>query len=160
MEMMDNIYQFLSGSGSGMLAVIWAIGVLIFVILECLTLGLTHIWYALGCILAGIAAYNNASIFLQLVLFIVSSTFFVFLTKPIAKKYINSRTEKTNVDRLVGQTAIVKETINNKKEQGLVRINGLDWAARAEKKDEVILKGKLVEIVEIQGVKLIVRHKS
>lgn len=68
--------------------------------------------------------------------------------------------KKTNIDRLIGQTAIVKETINNKKEQGVVRINGMDWTARAEEIDEVILKGKPVEILDIQGIKLIVRKKK
>lgn len=103
---------------------------------------------------------NDVSIFLQLVIFIVSSTVLVLLTRPIAEKYVNGKTKRTNIDRLIGQTAIVKETINNKKEQGLVRINGMDWTARAEEIDEVILKGKPVEILDIQGIKLIVRKKK
>ena len=140
--------------------ILWAIGVLFFIIMEFMTLGLTHIWYAFGCFLAGIAAYNDASIFLQLVIFIVSSTVLVLLTRPIAEKYVNGKTKRTNIDRLIGQTAIVKETINNKKEQGVVRINGMDWTARAEEIDEVILKGKPVEILDIQGIKLIVRKKK
>lgn len=160
MDVVNNICQFLSASTNHTFMILWAIGVLFFIIMEFITLGLTHIWYAFGCFLAGIAAYNDASIFLQLVIFIVSSTVLVFLTRPIAEKHVNGKTKKTNIDRLIGQTAIVKETINNKKEQGVVRINGMDWTARAEEIDEVILKGKPVEILDIQGIKLIVRKKK
>ena len=156
----NNICQFLSASTNHTFMILWAIGVLFFIIMEFMTFGLTHIWYAFGCIFAGIAAYNDVSIFLQLVIFIVSSTVLVLLTRPIAEKHVNGKTKKTNIDRLIGQTAIVKETINNKKEQGVVRINGMDWTARAEEIDEVILKGKPVEILDIQGIKLIVRKKK
>ena len=83
-----------------------------------------------------------------------------FNKKIVAMNGVNGKTKKTNIDRLIGQTAIVKETINNKKEQGVVRINGMDWTARAEEIDEVILKGKPVEILDIQGIKLIVRKKK
>ena len=72
--------------------------------MEFMTLGLTHIWYAFGCFLAGIAAYNDASIFLQLVIFIVSSTVLVLLTRPIAEKYVNGKQKEPNIDRLIGQT--------------------------------------------------------
>lgn len=160
MDVVNNICQFLSASTNHTFMILWAIGVLFFIIMEFITLGLTHIWYAFGCILAGIAAYNDVSIFLQLVIFIVSSTVLVLLTRPIAEKHVNGKTKKTNIDRLIGQTAIVKETINNKKEQGVVRINGMDWTARTEGIDEVILKGKPVEILDIQGIKLIVRKKK
>ena len=151
MDVVNNICQFLSASTNHTFMILWAIGVLFFIIMEFMTFGLTHIWYAFGCIFA---------IFLQLVIFIVSSTVLVLLTRPIAEKHVNGKTKKTNIDRLIGQTAIVKETINNKKEQGVVRINGMDWTARAEEIDEVILKGKPVEILDIQGIKLIVRKKK
>lgn len=160
MDVVNNICQFLSTSTNHIFIVLWTVGVLFFIIMEFLTLGITHIWYAFGCILAGIAAYNDVSIFLQLVIFIVSSTVLVLLTRPIAEKHVNGKTKRTNVDRLIGQTAIVKETINNKKEHGIVRINGMDWTARTEEMDEVILKGKPIEILDIQGIKLIVRKKK
>lgn len=150
MDVVNNICQFLSASTNHTFMILWAIGVLFFIIMEFMTFGLTHIWYAFGCIFAGIAAYNDVSIFLQLVIFIVSSTVLVLLTRPIAEKHVNGKTKKTNIDRLIGQTAIVKETINNKKEQGVVRINGMDWTARTEEIDEVILKGKPVEITVIR----------
>lgn len=160
MEMMKNILQYLSSASSCTFAIIWGIGILIFVYLEIGTQGLTSIWYAFGCLLSCIFAYSGASIFVQLFVFIITSTLCVILTRPLAKKYVNGKIQKTNTDRLIGQTAIVKETINNKKGQGLARINGMDWSARAKENDEVILKGKAVEIVDIQGVKLIVKLKK
>ena len=95
MDVVNNICQFLSASTNHTFMILWAIGVLFFIIMEFMTFGLTHIWYAFGCIFAGIAAYNDVSIFLQLVIFIVSSTVLVLLTRPIAEKHVNGKTKKT-----------------------------------------------------------------
>ena len=56
MDVVNNICQFLSASTNHTFMILWAIGVLFFIIMEFITLGLTHIWYAFGCIFAGIAA--------------------------------------------------------------------------------------------------------
>ena len=62
MDVVNNICQFLSASTNHTFMILWAIGVLFFIIMEFMTFGLTHIWYAFGCIFAGIAAYNDVSI--------------------------------------------------------------------------------------------------
>ena len=128
----NNICQFLSASTNHTFMILWAIGVLFFIIMEFMTFGLTHIWYAFGCIFAGIAAYNDVSIFLQLVIFIVSSTVLVLLTRPIAEKHVNGKTKKTNIDRLIGQTAIVKERSITKKSRESSELMG--WIGLPEQK--------------------------
>lgn len=81
------------------------------------------------------------------------------LTRPVAKRYLNSKVQKTNTDALIGQTALVKETINNMESKGLVQLNGQDWTARSFEAGEIIPEGSEVIVKEIRGVKLIVERE-
>lgn len=49
--------------------------------------------------------------------------------------------QKTNTDALIGQTALVKETINNMESKGYVQLNGQDWTARSAEAGEIIPAG-------------------
>ena len=63
---------------------------------------------------------------------------------------------KTNADRIVGQRAVVILDIDNQAAQGQVRINGQVWTARSQDA-EPIPAGAQVEVVQISGVKAIVK---
>lgn len=138
-----------------MYPIYWLIAVAVFLLLEILTLGLTSIWFAGGAVLAAIAALLGAPLYIQLIIFIVISCLLFMLTRPIAKKYLNSKVQKTNAEALVGQQAIVKEAIENIKGKGIVYINGLDWSARSADGEDIPAETDVI-IQEIQGVKLIV----
>ena len=141
-----------------MYAVYWLIASAVFLLIEILTLGLTSIWFAGGAVIAAILAFIGGPLWLQVIIFIAVSCLLFVLTRPVAKRYLNGRVHKTNVDALIGKKGLVKETIHNVEEKGVVRINGLDWSARSVDGDE-ILEGAEVVIREIQGVKLIVEHE-
>lgn len=135
---------------------IWLIALAIFIVIEIATLGLATIWFACGALAAFIASLFDASIPVQFVLFSVVSLASLFTVRPyIARKFTNERT-KTNCESLIGKSARVIEEINNIEETGAVFINGLEWTARSVD-DSIIESGKLTEIVEIRGVKLIVK---
>ena len=59
-----------------------------------------------------------------MLLFIVVTCLLFALTRPVAKRYLNNRVQKTNTDALIGQTALVKETINNMESKGYVQLMG------------------------------------
>jgi membrane protein implicated in regulation of membrane protease activity len=81
-------------------------------------------------------------------------------SKTFLRKYLKKRpNEVTNVDSLVGQTAIVTEKLDNMSQTGAVRINGLEWSARSVDDAVTPEKGTLVVIREISGVKLICEPK-
>ena len=61
---------------------------------------------------------------------------------------------------LLGKTAVVTAEIHNLEGRGEVFVNGLTWTARTEKDSEVIPKDAHVEIIAVEGVKLIVREKK
>ena len=64
--------------------------------------------------------------------------------------------EKTNVESLIGKQVIVSETIDNLKAAGQVKVNGLEWTARAADEEDIIPAGTEVTIKEVSGVKVIV----
>jgi membrane protein implicated in regulation of membrane protease activity len=138
-----------------MTVIFWAVAVVAFIILELATVGLASIWFALGALCALIAALLGAPLWLQIVWFVIISVATLLLTRPLAKKYINSKTMATNADRVIGRRAVVKERIDELSGTGAVLADGKMWSARtvdgrsAEPGDVVIVR-------EIRGVKLIV----
>lgn len=134
----------------------WLLLAAIFIVIEIITLGLTTIWFAGGAFVAAIAAACGANLVIQIILFVVVSLVLLFVTRPIAVKHLNANTEKTNAEALVGAKAVVLEEINNLKETGKAKVNGMEWTARAKSDDEIIPVDSMVTITEISGVKLIV----
>ena len=135
---------------------VWLALIVAFGIVEAATVGLTSIWFAAGALIAMLAAAVGASIWVQIILFIVSSAALLIFTRRIVKKFITPKIEPTNVDALIGQTAIVCEAIDNDAGKGQVRVDGNVWSARSEYGTGIELNEK-VQIVRIEGVKLIVR---
>lgn len=138
-----------------MFAIYWMGAAVILLLIEILTLGLTSIWFAGGAVLAAITAFVGGPLLLQLAVFIAVSCLLFFFTRPLAQKYLNSTVEKTNVEALIGQHGIVRETIDNFQGKGKVYVNGMDWSAKSLH-DEEIPEGTEIVIHKIQGVKLIV----
>ena len=138
-----------------MTVIFWAVAVVAFVILELATVGLASIWFALGALSALVAALLHAPLWLQIVLFAVVSVATLLLTRPLAKKYINSKTMATNADRVIGGRAVVKERIDDLAGTGAVLADGKMWSARTVD-GSTAEPGDVVIVREIRGVKLIV----
>ncbi len=138
----------------------WLILLLAFIIIEIFTLGLTTIWFAGGALAAMIAALLKANVPVQISLFLLVSFILLFVTRPVAVRYLNQNREKTNAAGLIGRTCIVKEEIDNLKAMGCVVIDGQEWTARCVDDKTVIPVDALVVIQEIRGVKLIVKEKE
>lgn len=134
----------------------WIIVIAASIVIECLTLGMVTVWFAIG----GLAAYGlyilGAGLAIQIVLFIVVSLILLIFTRPVATKYLKIGKNKTNIDALIGQRAKVLTKINNLNNEGSVQVKGQIWSARALYEDEEIEKDAIVYIKKIEGVKLIV----
>jgi membrane protein implicated in regulation of membrane protease activity len=133
----------------------WGICILVFLIIEGVTFGLASIWFAIGGIVALVAALVDAPVWLQVVLFILVSFITLLLTRPLAKKYVNTKKQPTNADRYIGMLGYVTEEINNLTASGTVIIDGKVWTARSVS-NIPIPKGNQVKVCQIEGVKLIV----
>ena len=140
--------------------IIWLALTAVLLLIEIATLGLTTIWFAAGALFAFFAALLGMNQGIQIGVFVVVSVVLLFFTRPLAVKYLNTNTIKTNTEALVGKTARVIVDINNLKSQGQVVINGLEWTARSSDDTVVFKIGDAVTIVGIEGVKLIVEGQK
>lgn len=140
--------------------IIWLALTAVLLIIEIVTLGLTTIWFAAGALFAFFAALLGMNQGIQIGVFVVVSVVLLFFTRPLAVKYLNTKTIKTNTEALVGKTARVIVDINNLKSQGQVVVNGLEWTARSSDDTVVFKIGDAVTIVGIEGVKLIVEGQK
>lgn len=142
-------------------AMYWLILLIVLVVIEIITLGLTTIWFAGGALAAFILSMLDLSPLLQWTVFCIVSFLLLFGTRPWALRFFNSqKREKTNVDSLIGKTAVVTAEICNLKGQGEVFAGGLTWMARTQSDAEQIAKDVQVEILAVEGVKLIVKEKK
>ncbi len=135
---------------------IWLIILILLVVIEIFTLGLTTIWFAGGALVAIVVAALGGPVWLQILLAIIVSAVLLFFTRPVAMKYFNRDREKTNAESLVGRQAIVISEINNLQGIGQVAINGMEWTARTITDGLTIKPGEVVIIRGINGVKLLV----
>ena len=136
----------------------WAVAIVVFAILEAITTQLVSVWFIVGSIAALLSRWLGAPFYLQLIVFVGVSAITLVLTRPLIKKHLKPKNEPTNADRVIGQTAVVTETIDNLAAKGQVKVDGQIWSARCSE-DTVIEEGKQVEIKRIDGVKLIVAEK-
>lgn len=138
----------------------WLIAMIIFIIFEVATLGLTTMWFALGSLAALAVAVVGGQLWLQITVFVVVSILTMFCFRKVALNLFNQNREKTNVDGLIGKKGIVTEEISNLHATGQVTISGLEWMARSVDDELTIEKGAVVVIREIRGVKLIVEKET
>lgn len=140
-------------------AYIWLTLLIIFGIVEAATAALTSIWFAAGALAATAAALLGGPLWLQILLFLAVSAAALAMTRPLVRRYVDSRKVPTNVGRLMGQTARVTENIDNIAGTGAVYIDGKTWSARSA--DNVpIEKDTLIRVERIEGVKLIVKKEE
>lgn len=141
------------------MSIVWVVIMVVFLVVEAATAGLTCIWFAIGALAALIAALFGAPIWLQLVWFFVVSVVTLYFTRPLVLKCVNSRSQPTNADMVIGKEALVTEAIDNVESAGAVAVGGKVWTARSEN-GEPIEVGSIVTVLRIEGVKLIVSAKN
>lgn len=140
------------------LPIVWVILVVIFGLIESMTLGLTSIWFGAGALVALAASLLNMSFLVQIVAFILVSLMMLIYTRPVVKAYLKIGKVKTNSEGLIGEKGLVVQRIEAFK-TGQVKVHGQLWTAR-EIEDREVEINTTVEIMEIEGVKLIVRRQS
>ncbi len=139
--------------------ILWAVAIVAFGFLEGITAQLVSIWFVFGSIGALITSLCGGDIKLQIIVFVAVTLVTLVATRPIVKKRLNSKVEKTNADRCIGQDAVVIEEINNLLPTGLVKTDGKVWTARSSD-GSTIPKDSIVTVEKIDGVKLIVSIKQ
>lgn len=140
-----------------MLSIYWLIFMAILLVIEICTLGLTTIWFAGGALVATIASLFGLNFWIQVVLFIVTSSLLLIFTRPWAMKYLNGHWTKTNYEGLIGKVIKITETVDNFNQSGAAIVNGQEWTVRTQEEGVILQPGEKAQIVNIHGVKLIVK---
>ena len=121
--------------------VIWIAAIVVFGIVEAVTVGLVSIWFVLGAVAFVVSIAALAAI------------------RPLMQKMLHRDETPTNADRVLGQTARVTETIDNTVPTGAVYADGKTWTARSAS-GRVIPKDTLVKVQRMEGVRLFVEEEA
>ena len=95
------------------------------------------------------------SIFVQTLVFVVSSIVLLFLTKPFVTKITKKDAVTTNAYSIIGKTGTVIKEVNPSEGTGQIKIGSEIWSAITTS-TENIPKGTKVKVLEIDGVKAVV----
>ena len=136
------------------MTIIWLCIIILLVIVEVCTIQLTTVWFVVSGIISMILSIFINSIELEFAVFVLGGVLLLFTTRPYLMKKLKVKQSKTNLDRVIGMQGVVTEKIE-KLSKGEVKVDGKRLSAFAENEIE---KGKIVEILEIEGVKLKVKE--
>ena len=138
----------------------WAVWLGVFVlsiIIEATTAELVSIFFAAGSVIALIISFiPGVEWWVQLIVFVVISAVALLGLRPLANRLLKKEKRNTNVDEMIGRKGVMIKGCDELN-YGEIKVNGVIWTAVSEDSREPILEGEVVEIVAIQGNKLIVK---
>lgn len=138
---------------------IWLILGIVFIIIEIFDPSFFFISLGIGAILTGLAALLPINIVIQILIFaVVSFISFLFMRK-LGKRVLSKSGPETNVYGLIGQSAVITKEIPSEG-RGYAKIGGEEWTAVAEDGKERIELDTRVEVVGIDGNKVIVKRRE
>lgn len=124
---------------------------------------LVSIWFAAGAlvslVLSLFSLIPDVTIpwWVQVIVFVVVSAITLMALRPLSLKYSKkNNTISSNVDSLVGKRGLLEEEIKPF-EPGVCRLNDVLWTAISTNGKETIAAKSVVEVVAIQGNKLLVK---
>ena len=129
----------------------WLIVAGICFVIEIYTIGFFVFWFGIGALITMLSSFFISSIFIQAMIFVISSSLLLLFTKPLSKKFIKeNQTTQTNVYSIIGKDALVIENIDSINGEGKIKVNGEIWSAIS---DTNIEKDTKVKVLSINGVK-------
>ena len=138
----------------------WIIWLALFVAMlgiEALGPSLVSVWFAFGALIALIVSFiPEVPWWVEVVIFVVISLATLLALRPVLKRYFKRNNYNTNIDSFTGKRGYVIEDITLLK-PGAVKIGDVSWTAIPVEKDEKILENEVIEVVAINGNKLVVK---
>lgn len=135
---------------------LWLILAGIFFIIEIATVGFLVFWFGIGALISMVISLFTSNLLIQSSVFVISSTILLFFTRRLANKLTKGESVKTNAYSIIGKRGMVIKDIDPITGQGQVKVGTEVWSAKSLD-DRKIEKGLEVEIIEINGVKAIVK---
>ena len=138
---------------------IWLLIAAVFVVIEIFTSGFAVACFSVGCVFGSMLAACDLSLTWQVVAFAVGTFLAFVFIRPIVMKYLDKKTNdtgvKTNMDNIIGKTAVVTEKIEENG-YGRVKIDGDDWKAKTADGSAAEV-GEKVEIESFESIILTVK---
>lgn len=136
---------------------LWIIFAGLCFVAEIATVGFLIFWFGIGALIAMVVSFFTDNIAIQTASFIISSTILLFFTRKFANR-ISKKDEniQTNAFSIIGKKGIVTKEIDPFFNSGQIKVGSEIWSAKSVN-DEKIAEGTEVEVLEINGVRAIVK---
>ncbi len=137
---------------------IWVIAGLVLFIAEIMIPGFLVACFGVGCLAAAVMAAADLGVKWQLVGFSLGTLVVYFTIRPLFLRHFYRKASpvKTNVHALVGRVGVVTQALDPHAGSGRLKVRGEDW--RGVPVDDVVIEaGEEVEVVEVDGTKLLVK---
>ena len=133
----------------------WLIAAGALAVAEYFTLTLAFGLLAAAALVAAVVAGLGGPLLAQVLAFAIAAGVGLLVVRPIARRQM-TRTPlvREGSYALIGKRAVVVEEVTGT--QGLVKLSGEVWSARALDEDQVIPAGTPVDVMEIEGATAIV----
>jgi membrane protein implicated in regulation of membrane protease activity len=133
----------------------WLIAAAILGVAEYFTLTLAFGLLAAAALVAALVAGMGGPLLAQVLAFAITAGVGLVFVRPIARRQMtNTPLVREGSYALIGKTAVVVEEVTGS--QGLIKLSGEMWSARALDENQVIPAGTPVDVMEIEGATAIV----
>ena len=136
----------------------WVILAVIFAALEGTGTGVA-IWFTIGSGAAAAASALGAPVPAQVIIFFAVGIVLLIFARPLLVEKLKVGREKNYTEQLEGKPGLVVEAIEQFG-SGQVKVRGIVWTSVGETDDFSAPVGSKVEIVRVEGVKLVVKTFS
>ena len=140
----------------------WFALAVVLVVVELSTTQLVSIWLAASAAVTAVltAIFPALGVQWQILIFVFLSAVLLVSTRKLVKKFMKrTKDQETNLELYIDKVVAVTEEIDNIKDTGAVKMNGIIWSARSTD-GSVIPEGDYAVIKKIQGNKVIVARKE
>lgn len=133
---------------------LWLGVMVVTIVIEIITVGLTSIWLTGGALVALIVCALGAPWGWQVAVFFAVTFVLIYFTRPWALKHMNKKKLRTNYEEVIGREVRVTRRVDNRQGTGEAIWNGMEWSARAVKEDEIFEPEEMARVARVEGVKL------
>lgn len=138
---------------------VWVAVVSLSLLIEFVTMEMVSIWTTVGGLVALILSALNVNLEIQLIVFFLVTIIMLLSLRKFALKHLLKNNElRIGTSSIIGTTHKLKTAITED-ERGTIKINDITWSVTTENGAQ-LPADTIVEIVKIEGNKLIVKEKE
>lgn len=136
---------------------VWLLILMVSIIAETLSRKLIVIWLAPAAVISLLLGWCGLDVWIQALAFFAVSVAAIIVSGIVRHSGAKNSGSGDGVEGTIGRTGQVLERIDNLAGCGQVEVDGQFWAARSMSEDVTFEVGCTVEVIAVEGVKLIVK---